>query len=363
MASILKDSSPVELFLKEKMLSADRHLIRPLRFLAKQSWQLKPVIHGIPAGLTPGSIWLTPQTSTFSDWAPGSELLFSENGLNMGLKIAPNTTLKTPLGVFIQPRVELKNTASLKERRVITLGAGSTLQWIEYWGGDEPIADGAGLSLSEIDTEIHLGPGAKLEHYRLLGSHAQQIRLGTTRVFQDQDSEYRGFEYQGGSRLGIQKWQVEHRGINAFTELKGLVNAAGSDQLTESTSVIHRVPGGKSQQLFKGLLKDRSVLHYASLVDVKPHAISINAKAYNHHLLLSDHTQVVAKPELAIEADAIWCAHGATTGRLDEESLFYLESRGLSQAQAQLALVEAFVQEVLPVQSPDWIRAFVLEKI
>ena len=129
--------------------------------------------------------------------------------------------------------------------------------------------------------------------------------------------------------------------------LNGLFLGSGNQHIDNHTLVNHDVPNCYSNELYKGILTDKAKGVFNGKVIVKQDAQKTNAFQYNGNLLLSDEAQIYSKPELEIYADDVKCSHGSTTGQLNKEALFYLESRGISKEGAKHLLVYAFAQDVL----------------
>jgi Fe-S cluster assembly protein SufD len=113
------------------------------------------------------------------------------------------------------------------------------------------------------------------------------------------------------------------------------------------TTVDHTVPNCESNELYKGVIDDNSTAVFNGKVFVRQDAQKINAFQSNSNILLSNAAAVNSKPELEIYADDVKCSHGSTTGQLDEEAIFYLRSRGLSEKKARQLMVSAFIDDVL----------------
>ena len=130
------------------------------------------------------------------------------------------------------------------------------------------------------------------------------------------------------------------------------------------TKVNHYSPSTTSTQLFKNILMDRSRSEYNGRVYVHPGSQLTDSSQRNHNLLLSDDARAYSRPQLEIYADDVKCAHGATIGQLNEQELFYLQSRGLSVPEARAILLHGFVEEVVdrfPLgahssQLKDWVN-------
>jgi len=140
---------------------------------------------------------------------------------------------------------------------------------------------------------------------------------------------------------------VRLNGRHAECELNGLYLVDGSQVVENSVRLEHIAPECDSRQLFKGILNDAGSAKFDGLIKVVPGAQKTQAYQANHHLLLSNGAKAVAEPQLEIYADDVKCSHGATNGRLDEDELFYLRSRGIDLEQARLLQQMAFADEVI----------------
>ena len=136
-------------------------------------------------------------------------------------------------------------------------------------------------------------------------------------------------------------------GVAAECELNGLYLMDGGQKVVNRIYMNHLVPECSSRQLFKGILDDKSSALFDGLIKVVQNAQKTEAYQANHHLLLSNEARAVSQPQLEIYADDVKCSHGATNGRLDEEQLFYLRSRGIAFKEAKLLQQMAFADEVL----------------
>jgi Fe-S cluster assembly protein SufD len=121
------------------------------------------------------------------------------------------------------------------------------------------------------------------------------------------------------------------------------------------TKVDHRLPHCNSNELYKGVLNDQSTGVFNGKVYVHIDAQKTNAYQSNANIMMSDNASMFTKPELEIYADDVKCSHGSTTGQFDEEALFYLRARGLSEESAKRLLVSAFTSDVMNrISIPSW---------
>ena len=123
--------------------------------------------------------------------------------------------------------------------------------------------------------------------------------------------------------------------------------AKGKQHVDNHTVLDHKQPNCESHELYKGILNENSTGVFNGRVLVRQAAQKTNAFQSNANILLTDDATVNSKPELEIYADDVKCSHGSTTGQLDQEALFYLQSRGIEEEKARNLLLYAFAGEVL----------------
>ena len=131
------------------------------------------------------------------------------------------------------------------------------------------------------------------------------------------------------------------------TSLYGLAFTRGTQTVDVETHVLHNMGGGRSNQLFKNVLADESRVSFYGELKVLPDAQKTEAFQTNRNILLSPAAKMRTRPQLEIYADDVKCSHGATTGQLDQNALFYLQQRGIPLPEAQRLLLQAFFEEVL----------------
>jgi Fe-S cluster assembly protein SufD len=149
--------------------------------------------------------------------------------------------------------------------------------------------------------------------------------------------------------------KVSLAGPEAHAELNGMYLLNGTTHCDNHTYIGHDVPDCTSDELYKGLVAGKGTSVFNGKVYVKQDAQRTRAYQSNANILLGDDAKVYTKPELEIYADDVKCSHGCTIGRLDEKGLFYLRSRGVSEAEARKLMAHAFITEVVErVQNEDW---------
>ena len=196
-------------------------------------------------------------------------------------------------------------------------------------------------------TEIALGDGARVDHYKIQRESEKAYHVGTTQIRQERDSQLHSFSFAVGGSLARTNIYTSLDGAAATCTLNGLYLADGVQHIDNQTSIEHIAPNCPSHEVYKGVLDGRSHGVFNGKVYVHPEAQKTDGKQSNNNLLLSPTARVDTKPQLEIFADDVKCTHGATVGRLDEVAMFYLNSRGIGSETARTLLTYAFAADVL----------------
>jgi len=237
-------------------------------------------------------------------------------------------------------------------RNLIVAGKGSRVSVVESYVG--PHHD---LYFTDAVTEIVAGEDARVDHTRLQRESEKAFHVG---VLQADLGRY--------ARLG--SWNISLGGALVRTDLNTLLGAegaevrldglyitGGSQHVDNHTLIDHAAPGCTSNELYKGVLDDRSRGVFDGRIIVRKDAQKSDAHQTNKNLLVSEDALVDTTPRLQILADDVKCTHGATIGQIDEDAMFYLRTRAISEEAARNLLIQAFVSEVLRGMSIDPIRA------
>jgi Fe-S cluster assembly protein SufD len=194
---------------------------------------------------------------------------------------------------------------------------------------------------------VALGEGAELTHILLDLSGGRAANFATAEYHIGAKARLRTITIHLGSGLSRFNLFARHEGEGAHADLTGL-NLVTEGQHSDLTlELTHAVPRCSSKPLFKQIARGRSTAAFQGKIVVARDAQKTDAKLMMQGLMLSDEAQIYSKPELEIFADDVVCGHGSTTGALDEESMFYLTSRGIPKAEAESMLVRGFIEEIL----------------
>jgi len=205
-------------------------------------------------------------------------------------------------------------------------------------------------------TEVAIGEGASLHHYKMQREGMRAFHVGTIETHQARDSHYVSFSLAMGGSLTRTNVYTTLDGEGCGSTLNGLYMLDGEQHCDHQTMIVHAQPNCYSRELYKGVLDGQSHGVFNGKVYVDPIAQKTDGKQTNNTLLLSDKAQIDTKPQLEIFADDVKCTHGATVGRLDEQALFYMKSRGVSRELARRLLTYAFAADVLETIEQQSVR-------
>ena len=210
--------------------------------------------------------------------------------------------------------------------------------------------------LTNAVTEVAVADGATLHHYKMQREGMRAFHVVTIETKQARDSHYVSFSFATGGSLTRTNIYTTLDGEGCGATLNGLYMLDGEQHCDHQTLIEHAQPNCFSRELYKGVLDGQSHGVFNGKVYVDPIAQKTDGKQTNNTLLLSDKAQIDTKPQLEIFADDVKCTHGATVGRLDEQALFYMKSRGVSRDLARQLLTYAFAADVLETIEQENVR-------
>ncbi|MEM9567434.1 MAG: Fe-S cluster assembly protein SufD [Cyanobacteria bacterium P01_E01_bin.34] len=255
--------------------------------------------------------------------------------------VSKNAVVDTPIQVAFVSLSGTMPTIS-HPRCAIVAEQGSAITVVEQFFGS-----GGASYLTNAVTEIVLEDNAQLEHCKWQAEDSDSFHVARTAISQAKDSRYTGHTISTGAQLSRHSLETVQQGVNVHTTLNGLTIASNSQISDTHTAVDHAKPHGGSDQVHKCIVGDRAHTIFNGKVLVRPDAQKIDSSQSSRNLLLSNKARVDTKPQLEIFADDVKCAHGATVSQLVPDEVFYLRSRGLSEARAKQLLTYAFAAEAI----------------
>jgi Fe-S cluster assembly protein SufD len=238
-------------------------------------------------------------------------------------------------GAVHHPRVEIE------------AGARSQVTVLERYEGE-------GTYFTNARTNVSLADGAAVEHLKLQDESAGAFHLAGTSVRQAGASRFVSHLFQLGGSLARNELGVSLAATGAECVLNGLYAGRDRQHLDSRSRIDHASPGCRSQELYKGVLSGEARAVFNGTIDVREGAQGTDADQTNRNLLLSRDAAVNAQPQLRILADDVRCTHGATVSQLDDDSLFYLRSRGIGPAEARRMVTRAFMAELVGRLPEAW---------
>lgn len=241
---------------------------------------------------------------------------------------------------------------------------GAHVTIVDFFGTAEGVK---GSYLANPVVECIVADGAQLDHYRLQAESESAYHLGVLSASLGDRAQFRTHFFSFGGRLARNEISMRFDGEHGEGTLNGLTVLNADQHVDNHTLLDHAKPNCLSHELFKGIYADKSHGVFNGTIIVRPDAQKTNAIQSNQSLLLSDEAQIDAKPQLKIWADDVKCTHGATVGQLDQDALFYIRSRGVSEKDAKNMLIHAFAAELTteikcePVR--EWVDARLASKL
>ena len=201
--------------------------------------------------------------------------------------------------------------------------------------------------LTNAVTEVYVGENARFDIMRVQNEHNNACKITHTFIHQEKNS------YVSSNNItlhgGLVRNSTHHYlgGEGAESNSYGLFLADKWQHVDNYVNVNHAFPNGTSNQLFKGVLDDMATGAFNGRIYVHKDAQGTTAYQKNNNILLTDDAKMDTKPQLEIYADDVKCSHGATVGRLNDDALFYMQSRGINKREALLMLMFGFAHEVI----------------
>ena len=214
-----------------------------------------------------------------------------------------------------------------------------------------------------VVNEIYVGREAQLSHYKLQDDAFKSCHISLSAVQVKANGRYENFCCQKGADIGRNEVVVKLLEDGAFAKVDAAYKMSGWATIDTTTDIQHMSPNTHSEQLVKGVVDGDSKGVFQGRIHIAPNAQQTEGKQFHQALLLSDNAEIDVKPELEIFADDVKCSHGAASGELDSEQLFYMRSRGIDAKEAKQILVEAFLDDVLLRISDDNTREWFLQHL
>ena len=206
---------------------------------------------------------------------------------------------------------------------------------------------GTAKVFSNFVSEKLVDENSKLNCYTFQNEGHLSYSVNTNQVKINKNSNYNNTTMTLSGELVRNNHNVVLAASNCEAHLNGLFIGTGTQQIDNHTLIDHQMPHCESNELYKGIAKDKSVGTFNGKIFVRKDAQKTNAYQSSKNILMSDDATINTKPQLEIYADDVKCSHGTSTGKIDTEALFYLKARGIGEESARKLLLQAFAQELI----------------
>jgi Fe-S cluster assembly protein SufD len=267
--------------------------------------------------------------------------------------VPANKVVEEPVFLYFIADASEQNVTAMP-RNLFIAGRGSQVHIAETFHGR-----GSHASFTNIVTEVVVQDNARVNYYKLQNEGNAAYTIHTTQVHQSRDSYFSSTTVTLDGTLVRNNLNIVLDAPNCESYLYGLYLLDGSQHVDNHTLVDHAKPHSYSNELYKGILGGKSTGVFNGKIFVRKDAQKTNAFQSNRNILLSQNASMNTKPQLEIYADDVKCSHGATTGQLDKDMLFYLRARGIGEEKAKALLMYAFAADVIEHIAVDEVKQYV----
>ena len=267
--------------------------------------------------------------------------------------VKENYSMNKPLIIYNITTKELKSTA-INLKTDIVLEKNSSLKLIDLFD------DSSENNFINIVQNFDIAQDAILKNYKIDHKKNSNIKYSYNNINLEKNSISENFIFSTGSKFIKNEINCNLNNEYSSAFINGIINLTNSQHHEIKTNINHLAENTKSYQLIKSVLNENAKGIYQGKIYVDSKAQKTNGYQLSKALLLSENTEFDGKPELEIYADDVKCSHGATSGNLDEDAIFYLMSRGLSNQQSKELLINGFlldaVEKITDIEIKDLIK-------
>ena len=266
------------------------------------------------------------------------------------IKIDANAAVE-PLIHIVHVTSHVEQDTVLFPRSIIHVGEGAKASFLESYLGFTP-----NTYWNNPLTDIKIAKNANVQYCKADGEASHTIHTATTRIWQETASQLESFSFAHRAKLARNNLSVLLKGEGANTIMNGFYAIDDHQQVDNHTLLDIQQPNCTSYQLYKGILNDAAHVVFNGKIYVHPIAQKTNGYQLNKHLMLGKEAKLDTKPQLEIFADDVKCTHGATIGQLNDEEIFYLQSRCINKELACQLLAKGFMDDTINTITSDSIR-------
>ncbi len=275
--------------------------------------------------------------------------------------VEKNVVVETPIHLLFVSVAGASPTFS-QPRCLVVAEPGSSVTLVEEFTNLRD-SEGEGVVFCNAVTEVWVGDNADVRHARIQWEGGAAIHVGKSAIAQSRHSRYTCYAVSLGALLSRHNLEIFQAGEGTETTLYGLTMIAGEQLADTHSAIALNHPHGISRQLHKCIIDDRARAVFNGKVLVPKPAQLTDAGQLSRNLLLSPKARVDTKPQLEITADNVKCSHGATVSQLEDDEVFYLQSRGIDANSARHLLIHAFANEIIEQIPLESLRERLLKKV
>ena len=275
--------------------------------------------------------------------------------------MSDGVALRIPAGLEVTKPIHVihvhtaKRPVGVTTRNFISIGKGAKIALIESFFS---VSDAA--SQHNVATELDICEGAQVSHIKIQNENEATTHLASWMTRLGESADYKAFQFSIGAALSRSQIFLAVAGEGASANVSGAFLLRDHQHHDTTLVVDHVAAHCKSRELFKAVLEDDARGVFQGKIEVHRDAQKTDAKQMAQGLLLSETAEFDSKPELIIFADDVVCGHGSTSGQIDEESMFYLRSRGIAEPEARSLLIQAFAGEAIELIEDEALREILL---
>lgn len=280
--------------------------------------------------------------------------MFANEGFH--LKITKNETLQFPIQI-----IYVNNSTSeciVNPRNIIELEENSEATIIEHY-----INIGNSKCFTNFVSEKYLANNSKLDCYTIQDENTNGYGVYTNQIEVSKNANYTNTTITLSGQLVRNNHNVVLANSNCEANLNGLFKINGNQIVDNHTLVDHQFPYCQSNELYKGIIDGKSTGVFNGKIFVRKDAQKTNAYQSSKNILLSDDATINTKPQLEIYADDVKCSHGTSTGKIEDDAMFYLHARGIGKESAKKLLLNAFAGEVIEKIQVESLKELIQTKL
>jgi Fe-S cluster assembly protein SufD len=281
--------------------------------------------------------------------------VYSNNGLL--IEIADKAIIDEPI-ICYHITDSSTNSTVVFPRTLYKIGQSAKVSFIHFY---HTVGEHASL-VNEVN-EVILKENADCHFYKIQNDQITSNAVGETKVYQPNNSRFSAYTFTLEGTVIRNNLNIDVDGQGCEANMYGMYLTQGKTHVDNNTTVDHIQPNSISNELYKGVMDGKSRGVFNGKIYVRKEAQKTNAFQSNNNILLSDSAIINTKPQLEIWADDVKCSHGCTIGQLDEEGIFYLRSRGISEQKARAMMLYAFTANVIEKIEFEWLRNYLEEEI